>query len=381
MNTAQTTVRPINDDEVVTFIKAQWNFYKGDKNWVAPLIDERKKLLSTTRNPLWQHAKRQMFLAERGGAVVGRIAAITNGSHTKKFGDKVGFFGFFECENSPDTAQKLFDAAHEWLRSQGKDTVRGPVNPSMNDEAALLVDGFDEPPVILTTYNPPYYKDLIESAGYAKAKDMFAYILKHSSYQSDKLQRLQAAIRERYGITIREITMGNAAQLKADATAIKEIYNAAWSQNWGMYPFTDAEFDALVKDLKPVADQRLIYFAEIKGKPVGFMLALPDVNRALIHAKSGGLLETLWHLVTKHYLSKKYVNLCRIIVMGVLPEYQRLGIDAVMYHEIKERSQTRYPEGGEASWIAEDNEAMNKGLTKTMNARVYKTYRIYERTI
>jgi GNAT superfamily N-acetyltransferase len=376
-----TTVRAIEDNEVVAFIKSQWNFYKGDKNWVAPLIDERKKLLDTQRNPLWQHAKRQLFLAERDGQIVGRIAAITNGSHTKKFGDKVGFFGFFECENNPNTANQLFDAAHKWLRAEGKDTVRGPVNPSMNDEAALLVEGFDTPPTILTTYNPPYYKDLIEAAGYAKAKDMFAYRLKHETYQSEKMVRLQAAIRERNGITIREINIKNAEQLKKDATTLKEIYNAAWSQNWSMYPFTDAEFDALVTDLKPVADARIIYFAEVKGKPAGFMLALPDVNRALIYARSGGLLETLWHLVTKHYLSKKYVNLCRIIVMGVLPEYQKLGIDAVMYHEINERSRAHYPEGGEASWIAEDNEAMNKAITKTMNGKAYKTYRIYERGI
>jgi GNAT superfamily N-acetyltransferase len=376
-----TIVRAIDDSEVLQFIKSQWNFYNGDKNWVAPLIDERKKLLSTTRNPFWQHSKRQMFLAERDGQVVGRIAAITNDNHNKKFNDKTGFFGFFECENNQDTANALFHAAHEWLRGQGMNAVRGPVNPSMNDEAALLVDGFDTPPVILTTYNPRYYVELIERAGYAKAKDMYAYALKHENYQSDKLKRLQAAIRERYKITIREVNLKDTAQLKIDTDIIKDIYNTAWSNNWGIVEFTDAEWDALVNDLKPVADARIVYLAEVAGKPAGFMLALPDVNRALIYARSGGLLETVWHLATKHWFSKRYVNLCRIIVMGVYPEYQKLGIDAVMYHEINERSRERYTEGGEASWIAEDNEAMNKALTKTMNASIYKTYRIYERLI
>jgi len=370
-------VRPIGDDEMMTFIKCQWKFYKGDKNWVAPLVSERKKLLSTTKNPFWKHAKRQMFLAERNGEIVGRIAAITNDNHNKRFQDRVGFFGFFECENHQDTANNLFEAAHKWLTAQGMDTVRGPVNPSMNDEAALLVDGFNEPPVILTTYNPPYYAALIEDAGYAKAKDMFAYRLKHETYQSDKLKRLQGVVRERYGITIREINLKNAEQLKNDATAIKEIYNAAWYNNWGMVAFTDEEFEALVEDLKPVADPKLIYFAELHGKPVGFMLALPDVNRAMIANRSGSLLGALWCLLTK----RKAVDLCRIIVMGVLPEYQRLGIDAVMYYEINERSRAKYTQGGEASWIAEDNEAMNKALTKTMNATLYKTYRIYERKI
>ena len=213
------------------FIKSQWNFYKGDKNWVAPLIDERKKLLSVTKNPIYQHSKIEMFLAERDGEVVGRIAAITNGNHNKKYNDKVGFFGFFECENNQDTANKLFDVAHTWLKEKGMNAVRGPVNPSMNDEAALLVDGFDEPPVLLTTYNPRYYMTLIEGAGYAKAKDMFAYRLRHENYQSDKLKRLQAAIRERYKITIREINMKDKTQLAKDANTIKEIYNSAWANN------------------------------------------------------------------------------------------------------------------------------------------------------
>jgi GNAT superfamily N-acetyltransferase len=375
---AVVTIRPVTTEaDRMRFIKSQWNFYKGDKNWVAPLIDERKKLLSTSKNPIYQHSKLEMFLAEREGEIVGRIAAITNGNHNKKYQDKVGFFGFFECENNPETAQKLFEAAHVWLKKQGMNAVRGPVNPSMNDEAALLVEGFDTPPVILTTYNPPYYAHLIESAGYAKAKDMYAYRLRHESYQNDKMKRLQAAIRERYKITIREINIKDKAQLQKDAQTIKEIYNSAWAENWGIVPFTDAEFDALVKDLKPVADPRIIYFAEVEGKPAGFMLALPDINRAMIHNRSGSLIGAGWQLLTK----RKEIDLCRIIVMGVLPEYQKFGIDAVMYYEIEERSRAHYPAGGEASWIAEDNIAMNRALTKTMNGERYKTYRIYERSI
>ncbi|TAE23900.1 MAG: GNAT family N-acetyltransferase [Candidatus Kapaibacterium sp.] len=375
---SQTTIRPVTtESDRMRFIKSQWNFYKNDPNWVAPLIDERKKLLSVTKNPIYQHSKIEMFLAERDGVVVGRIAGITNGNHNKKYQDKVGFFGFFECENNQDTANKLFDAAHAWLKQQGMTASRGPVNPSMNDEAALLVEGFDEPPVILTTYNPAYYVALLENAGYAKAKDMYAYLLRHENYQSDKMKRLQAALRERYKITIREINISNKTQLEKDANDIKEIYNAAWASNWGIVPFTDSEFAALVKDLKPIADQRLIYFAEVDGKVAGFMLALPDINRALIHNRSGSLLGAGWNLFTQ----RSKVDLCRIIVMGVLPEYQKIGIDAVMYYEIEERSREKYPQGGEASWIAEDNEAMNRALTKTMNAKRYKTYRIYEKNI
>jgi GNAT superfamily N-acetyltransferase len=373
-----TTIRPVTTEvERVRFIKSQWNFYKGDKNWVAPLISERKKLLSITQNPIYQHSKIEMFLAERDGEVVGRIAAITNGNHNKKYNDNVGFFGFFECENNQDTTNKLFDAAHTWLKQKGMNAVRGPVNPSMNDESSLLVDGFDGPPVLLTPYNPRYYMTLIEGAGYKKQMDNFAYRLRHETYQSDKLKRLQSAVRERYKITIREINIQNKAQLIKDANTIKEIYNATWINNGWTVPFTDAEFDALVKDLKPIADSKIIYFAEMDGKPVGFMLALPDINRAMIYNRSGSLLGAGWHLVTK----RKQVDLCRIIIMGVLPEYQKFGVDAVMYYEIQERSREKYPAGGEASWIAEDNEAMNRALTKTMNATRYKTYRIYERAI
>lgn len=371
-----TNVRAIPYNEVKTFIMCQWNFYRNDPNWVPPLIQERKKLLNTKKNPFFQHAAIQMFLAERDAKVVGRIAAIINDSHNQKFQDKVGFFGFFECEDNQETANKLFTAAAQWLHERGMDTIRGPVNPSLNDEAALLVDGFDSPPSILTTYNPRYYMRLIEDAGFTKAKDMYAYVLRHHEYQTDKMKRLCHAICERYGITIRQITMNNATQLQRDAQTIKEIYNKAWYNNWGMIAFTDAEFEALVKDLKPVANERLIYFAEIQGKPIGFMLALPDINRAMIYNKSGGLLGALWALVTK----KKQVNFCRIIVMGVLPEYQKLGVDAVMYYEISERAKV-YSEGGEASWIAEDNVAMNRALTKTMNATIYKTYRIYDKPL
>lgn len=366
-----------NEQDRMRFIKSQWNFYKGDKNWVPPLIDERKKLLSVTKNPFYQHSKLKMFLAERAGEVVGRIAAITNDNHNKRFQDKVGFIGFFESENNQDTANALFQAAEAWLKSEGKDTARGPVNPSMNDEAALLVDGFDSPPVILTTYNPSYYPALFDNAGYGKVKDNFAYLLRHEDYKSDKMKRLQAAIRERYKITIRSVNFKDRVQFKKDTDAIKMIYNASWGNNWGMVEFTDAEWDALVSDLKPIADPEIIFLAEIEGKPIGFLLALPDINRAMIHNSSGSLLGAGWNLLTR----QKEVDFCRIIIMGVLPEYRKTGADAVMYYEIGDRASKKYPGGGEASWIDEANAEMNLALTKAMHGKIYKTYRIYDKVL
>jgi GNAT superfamily N-acetyltransferase len=370
------TIRTVEtESERMRFIKSQWNFYNGDPNWVAPLISERKKLLSVTKNPFYQHSKLKMFLAERGSEVVGRIAAITNANHNKQFGDKVGFIGFFECENDQATANLLFKTAEDWLKSQGMNTARGPVNPSMNDETALLVQGFDESPTVLSTYNPRYYPQLFDGAGYMKVKDNFAYLLKHEDYQSDKLKRLQSVIRERYKITIRQINFKDAVQFKKDTEDIKNIYNASWGRNWGMVPFTDPEWEMLVTDLRPVADPRIVYVAEVDGKAAGFLLALPDINRAMIHNRSGSLLGALWCLLTK----KKEVNFCRIIIAGVLPEYRKTGVDAVMYHEISARSRELYTEGGEAAWIDEDNIEMNLALTKTMNGRIYKTFRIYDK--
>jgi GNAT superfamily N-acetyltransferase len=373
-----TIVRPVDTErDRMRFIRSQWNFYVGDKNWVPPLVDERKKLLSVQKNPFYEHSRLQMFLAERDGRVVGRIAAITNDNHNKRFNDKVGFIGFFESEDSQDTANMLFAAAEDWLRSQGKDTARGPVNPSMNDEAGLLVDGFDSPPVILTTYNPPYYPTLFESAGYAKVKDNYAYLLKHDTYKSEKMERMQALIRTRHNISIRLLDFKNKEQFKKDTDTIKYIYNRAWQNNWGMVEFTDAEWNALVKDLKPIADPDIIIIAEIDKKPAGFLLALPDINRALIHNSSGGLLGAGWHLLTK----KKSIDFCRIVIMGVLPEYRKTGVDAVMYYEIGARATKKYTAGAEASWIDEANADMNLALTKTMNAKIYKTYRIYDKPL
>lgn len=357
------------------FIKCQWNFYKGDKNFVPPMIMDRKKLLDKTKNPFYKHSEMQLFLAERDGAVVGRIGAIINHNHNTTHEDLIGFFGFFECENNQQTANLLFATAAEWLKKRGMTHVRGPVNPSMNDECGLLVDGFTSPPVILMTYNPEYYARLIEGAGFAKEKDLYAYILENKSYITDKMNRMVNVIRERNHITVREVNFKNKAQFEKDVKTLKDIYNAAWEKNWGFVKMTDEEFDFLAADLKQIADPRYALIIEIKGQPVGFALALPDINQCFIHNKNGGLLGGVWHLLTK----KSKISLLRIIVLGVLPEYRRTGADAVMYYELGKRGVDKGITHGEASWILEDNTMMNRGLTTTMNGAVYKTYRVYQK--
>lgn len=373
------TVRALSSPaDNMKFIKSQWRFYEGDPNWAPPILADRKKLLNTRKNPFYKHASIQLFLAEENGEAIGRIAAIVNTSHNETHNDAVGFFGFFECVDRQDVANALFTAAESWLRERGMTDIRGPVNPSMNDECALLVDGFDKPPVVLMTYNPQYYAALIEGAGLKKVKDLYAYFLKHEAYRSEKLTRLVNVVRERNKVTIRNVNFKNKQQFKLDIATLKSIYNEAWQPNWGFVKLNEEEFDALANDLKQIAIPDLTFIVEVHGVPAGFMLALPDVNQALIFNKSGSLLGAAWSLLTK----RKYMNQTRIVVLGVLPQYQRSGIDAVMYYEASERSlKHNLHAGGEASWILEDNEPMNLALTKTMNGELYKTYRLYQKSL
>ncbi len=356
------------------FINSQWNFYKGDKNFVAPLKMDRDKLLDTKKNPFYKHSKLELFLAVRDGEIIGRIGAIINDNHNSTHNDKLGFFGFFECVNEQEVANALFNSVKVYLKENGMNAMRGPVNPSMNDETGLLVDGFDSPAVVLMTYNPKYYIELIENYGFAKSKDLYAYHLVNEQYVSDKMKRMQGIIRERNKVTIREVDFKNKTQFKKDVELLKSIYNKAWQPNWGFVKMTDEEFNFLANDLKQIADPAYTIIAEIDGKPAGFALGLPDINQQLINNKSGGMIGAIWQM----FVVKKKIDLLRIIVLGILPEYQKTGVDAVLYWEMGSRGLPKGIKYGEASWILEDNEMMNKGLTTTMLGKVYKTYRLYD---
>lgn len=368
-------IRPIDSiSDVKKFIACQKDFYPGDPNFVPPIMMDRLKLLNVNKNPFFKHSRMQLFVAERDGKIVGRIGAIVNDNHNLAHHDKVGFFGFFECENNQATANLLFDTAKQWLKSKGMEAMRGPANPSMNDECGLLVDGFNSPPVILMTYNPPYYQSLYEGYGLTKVKDLHAYILDQKTFVSDKMNRLVDVIRKRSEISIREVNFKDKKAFQKDVQTLKDIYNSAWQPNWGFVKMTNEEFDFLAADLKQIADPTYTLIAEVKGQVAGFALALPDINQCLVHNKSGSLLGALWHLFTK----KSSINLLRIIVLGVLPEYQKHGVDAVLYQEIGARGLPKGIQYGEASWILEDNEPMKKALTTTMHGTIYKTYRMYQ---
>ena len=362
-----------SEKDRMRFIKLQWKIYKDNRYWVPPLIMDRKKILDTKKNPFYQHAEIEMFLAEEKGELVGRIAAIKNDLHNKTHNDKVGFFGFFECINNQAIANALFDAAKGWLKTKGFDTMRGPANPSSNDEWGMLLDGFDDEPRLLMTYNPKYYLDLCENYGFHKIKDLYAWKLETEKVlSSDKLRRVQEIAKKRSGLKITQLDMKN---FDKELEKVKFVYNKAWAPNWGFVPMTDAELDAMAKDLKPLVEPKLVLFGEIDNKLIGFALVMLDYNQ--IFKNMNGHLFPFNFL--KLYTQKKKITWSRIITLGIIPEYQKRGLDAVFYWELVNRARELGIKLGEASWILEDNEMMNRGAGEgVMNGELYKKYRIYD---
>lgn len=372
------TIQPISSKaDKLRFVRMLWDIYANDPNWVPPLEMDRMKLIDEKKNPFYSHADTRWWLAERAGKPVGRIAAIVNHKYNEVQNERAGFFGFFECVNDSNIASSLFREAEQWLRAQGMNVVYGPANPSSNDEYGLLIEGFDRPPVLLMTYNPPYYASLIEQNGFVKDQDLFAYLLSQDTARSEKLARVAKAMAERGKVIIRPM---NTKQFKAEVERIKQIYNNAW-ENEGFVPFTDAEMDFLAKDLKQIYDPELVLFAEVNGKAVGFALSLPDVNQSFhsgnpIPRGAMNLPVGIWKLLTK----KKAIDTVRILVLGVLKEYRNRGVDAMLYSETMNVAKRKGYQFGEASWVQETNIPMNRAA-EMMNGIKYKTYRVYKKAL
>lgn len=373
------TVRQIQSkNDKLAFVRMLWDIYGGDPHWVPPLVMDRMKLIDEKKNPFYAHASSAFFVAERKGKIVGRIAAIVNHRHNEVHHEKQGTFGFFECIDDKDVAKALFDEAEKFLREEGMTVVRGPYNPSSNDEQGILIEGFDRPPVLLMTYNPRYYPKLIEACGYGKAMDLYAWLLSAEASRSEKLARVSGRIRERSHVSIRHLDKKNFAR---EAERIEALYNAAWELNWGFVPLTGEEFDFMAKDLRQIFDPEFVLFAEKDGKTVGFSLSLPDINQAFLAGKRipRGVMNLpvgILNLLSK----KKRIDTVRIVILGVLKEYRSLGIDALLYNETIERARRKGIKYGEASWILENNDPMNRAC-QMMNGQKYKTYRIYEKVL
>jgi len=365
------TIKAVQSKKDLTaFIKFAWKVYKNDPHWVPPLIYDKKKILNREKNPFFQHAEMELWMALINGEIVGRIAAIKNDLHNQTHHDKVGFFGFFECIDNQNVANKLFDTAKVWLKSKGLNEMQGPANPSSNDEYGMLLEGFEDEPRLLMTYNPKYYLTLCDNYGFKKAKDLNAYKLENKKViGSEKLARVAEIARKRSGVKISQLKMKEFAK---ELVKVKYCYNKAWAANWGFVPMTEAELDTMAKDLKPLVEPSLVLFGEIDNQLIGFALVMLDYNQ--IFKSMNGRLFPFGFL--KLFTQKKKITWSRIITLGIIPEYQKRGLDAVFYWEIVNRAAQNGILLGEASWILEDNDMMNRGA-EVMNGELYKKYRIY----
>jgi len=366
--------------ELRRFIDLPWQLYDRAKypQWVPPLRIAVRDALDTKSNPFYRSAERQLFLALRHGKPVGRIAAIENRAHNDFHGDRVGFFGFFECESEQATANALFSAAETWLQRRGRDTMRGPMNPSTNHECGLLIGGFEAHPMIMTTVNPPHYPSLFDGAGFTKAKDLIAYFFDVSADPPSTLPERYRALAERArlgkSLTFRDLNLKDFAN---EVERCWEIYNSAWEKNWGFFPMSRESFLHEAQVLKYIVNPRLAFIAEVDGEPAGCMIIVPDFHHAFKAIGNGKLLPTgLFRLLS----AKRRIRSGRLMILGAKEEYRRHGIFALFAHELERR----YHEYGwttlEASWILEDNDKLNRPL-RDMGAREYRRWRIYDRQI
>jgi hypothetical protein len=333
-----------------------------------------KKLFNKEKHPFFQHSTADFFLARRNGETAGRIAAILNNNHNEFHHERCAFFGFFESIDDRAVATALLEKAAAWGRERGMTALRGPANYSSNDTFGLLVEGFDSSPVIMMTYNPQYYVELIEQAGFGKAMDLYAWWMTEEQGLNPKVLRVGEKILQEENIRLRPLNLKN---FWGDVEVVKKIYNDAWSANWGFVPMTDAEFEFMAKELKPVVDPRLALIVEKEGEPVGFALSLPDYNVAL--KKINGRLLPLGLLKVLYY--KRRIKRIRVLTLGIVRRLQtHSGIGAALYVEMFRRGIAAGFNAGEFSWTLENNTLINRGM-KLLGAEIYKRYRIYERPL
>lgn len=379
VSTSAVTVRPADGWwDRKRFIDLPYDFYPGRyPKWIPPLRRDVKATLDPRKNAFFEHGEMQLFLAEdESGTVVGRIAAIINGMHLQTYDDATGFFGFFESVDDDSVAEALLDTAVDWLRERGLKRVRGPANPSMNDTAGLLVEGFDREPALLMPYNPPYYEDILEGYGFERGMTMWAYYLHKKYVQFDRLKRGAELVKKRTpGVTVRAVDMD---RFEEEARTIRDIYNDAWSENWGFVPVTESEFLQLAEEMKEIVDPELVFFVEHEGTPVGFSITLPNVNQALRHVSDGRLLPFGW---AKLLLRLTYgVYETRMPLMGIRQDYQGKGLDSLLVLETIEKGPQIGYDACEMSWVLDTNTRLKNHL-ESLGGVKDKEYALFEMDI
>lgn len=363
-------VVPAENRALKEFIEFPYQLYGSDPHWVPPLRIAVRELLDRKKHPFYANAEAEFFLARRGGRILGRIAAILDRAHNRFHEEEAGFFGFFECVDDAEVADALLTTARQWVRDRGARLLRGPVNPSTNYECGMLVEGFDSAPMIMMTYNPPYYPALMDRAGLRKAKDLLAYVSSSELVNLEKIGRVADRVLKKNGVRVRPIDMKN---FNAEVERVWEVYRAAWSRNWGFIPMSREEFFQMGKEMKQILKPELVLIGEIDGRVVGFALALPDVNVALKPA--GGKLFPTGLLKILYY--QRLIKSVRVLALGVVEEHRASGLGAAFYAMLVRNARSLGYGKCEMSWILEDNVLMNRSL-EVMGAKRYKTYRIYE---
>ncbi|MBL1410566.1 hypothetical protein [Sphingobacterium faecale] len=358
------------------FIDFPHDLYLGNANYVPELFIAQSDLLNPKKHPFYKHSSAQLFLAYREHKVVGRIAAIWNTNHNTFNKVSEGQFGYFDCINDQEVASALFNAALSWVKAKGGNNIVGPINLSTNETCGLLVEGFDTPPMAMMPYNSPYYLDLISNYGFDKKVDLLAYNVRTETANTRAVQ-LMDRLEERLGRSGIKLRTINLKDFKSEAAKIREVYNKAWDKNLGFVPMTDEEFDYIAKDLKMIVDPRFCIIAEKGEEIIGFAVGIPNINEIQINIKRGRLLPTG---IFKLLFGKKNIKSLRVLMLGVLEKYRKLGIEACLYGRIIRNAKPAGIRGAECSWMLETNYLMNHAIEQ-INGELYKRYRLYEKAI
>jgi len=357
------------------FQRLPWTIYAGDPNWVPPILSEERHLLGWGRHPFFDNAEMVTLLAERRGKVVGRVAVFVNDVHNRKYKERLGFFGFFECVDDRTVAQELFDAGRAWLLQRGMTTWRGPVNPSLNYTCGLLIEGFDSPPVFLMTYNPPYYAALIEACGFVKSQDLYAYEM-DVALLAKLVARYKPAVLSALdggGMSVRRF---DPSRFDDEIKIYLDLYNRSLDGNWGFTPLQEGEVKQIAADLRHIIAPEFAAFAIVNGEPVGAVLALLDYNQ-IIRRINGRLYPFgIFRLMR----GRRRINVARAMAVTMLPDFQQSGFGIVLLDRLVEAAKPWGLRSWEFSWVLESNTS-SRGTLERAGTKLTKTYRIYDRAL
>ena len=358
------------------FIELPYRLYRDDPYWVPPIKVQQKELFDRKKHPFHEHAEVEFYLARDGeGSVCGRVASIVNHAHNSYHDEKTGFFGFLEADRDSQVFSRLLSACEDNLAEAGMDRVRGPMNYSTNEECGLLVKGFDSSPMIMMPYNPQWYSDFIEAAGYVKVKDLYAYSIMSLETDFSRISRVAELVKKRTNAVLRDISVKN---IHREVPMIMDIYNECWEDNWGFVPMSQRELDMMADELKLIMVPRMAPIIEVDGEAVAFAVAIPDVNQALKKAK-GSLIRAV--LALKVPLFRVKIDQCRVLLLGVRKAFRGRGFEALLINRIVKESIAFGVRRGELSWILEDNLSMRKILERGDFSQRYRTYRVYQKEI